>query len=369
MSILQCFAEGFKRVRRAPAVIFWIYFAIVLLTFPLTGAMREILKSSIGSSLIHETLQRGFDLDWYGEFESRASGLAGTFGPRVVGILAVLDNFERLMNGEILEMNWSVLLPGVLFLLTWVFFGGGIISRYSSPERPLSRSDFFGTSASYFFRFLQLLIISVLAYKAVFRWIADPLHKWVERATLDVTAERTVMLYSMSVYLFVGLLMILISMVLDYAKIAIVIEARRNVLLALFRGMKFVGQNPLRTLGLYLLLVAAGLILVLGYALIAPGPSQSNMFTVLVALAGTQAFLLARIVLKLWFLAGQTTMFQDLAGSREQLAATHPVGPAGVPGPLDIAPGIQAPNLHADFQKIEALAPSRLALQRNIHDR
>ncbi len=327
MGVLQCLGGGLKRVARAPAVILWIYFAIVLLAFPLTGAIFEILKSSIGSSLFHETLRQGFDLDWYGEFESRSSGLAGTFGPRVVGILPVLDNFERLMNGDLLNMNWSVLLAGILFLVTWAFFGGGIISRYTSPDQPVSRSDFFGASASYFFRFLQLLVISVLAYKAMFRWIAGPLHKWVERATLDATVERSVMLYSLSAYLLVGLIMILIGMVLDYAKIALVIEERRNVLLALIRAARFVGQNPGRTLGLYVLLVAAGLILFLGYAVIAPGPNQSNIATVFVALAVTQAFILARIILKLWFLASQTTMFQavDLRGSATQEAFCSPL--------------------------------------------
>jgi hypothetical protein len=65
-------------------------------------------------------------------------------------------------------------------------------------------------------------------------------------------------------------------------------------------------------MGLYLLLIMVGVILFGIYGLLAPGPNQANDFTLIVAFIGGQVFLSARLILKLWFLASQTVLFQSV---------------------------------------------------------
>lgn len=310
MSVLKNFATGIGRVLKSPALILWVYSAGVLLALPLAHYLRGVLHGSFGASLVNENMRAGFDLSWYGEFSAGITGLGATFGPWVTGILPVLSNLQMLLDGQALRNSGSILLAGGTLLLLWTFFAGGILDRYANPDAPRARARFFFHCGEYFFPFLRLLVISLALYWAVFRWVANPLHGWVERATRDVTAERTVLLCTFAVYALTALLLALSAMVLDYARIAIVVEYRRSALFAFLRGVRFVLGNPLITSGLFLLLVLVGFVLLMGYAAVAPGPGQTTWGAVLAAFLVGQAFILARIVLKLWFLAAQTALFQ-----------------------------------------------------------
>jgi hypothetical protein len=311
MSPANSFTAGLKRVFHTPALACWIYLALIVLAFPLTAVMRNILRESIGSSLVHQNLRQGFDLDWYGEFAAGHSGMAKTFGPSVVGILPMLGNLEKLLDGMILETDGTLLAAGALFLLVWAFFGGGIIRRYARPDEPFERSVLFANSARYCFRFLRLLVISVVVYLALARWLAGPLFSWVERMTRDVTVEKTAMLYTALAYAIFVLILIFVSMALDYAKIAMVTENRKSALLALLRGFGFILSHPFRCSGLYLALLLVGGLWLFAYDWIAPGPNQSSYSGVLLIFAAGQVFLVGRLVLKLWFLAGQTLLYQS----------------------------------------------------------
>ncbi len=314
MSILHSFREGGRRVWAARGLAGWLYLASLVASLPLALALAMILRRSLGASLVADNLREGFDLAWHGEFAFRETGLADSFGPWVTGMLPVVENLEGLLDGEPPTGDWTLLLAGLVFLLVWAFFGGGIVDRYASPEETHSRGRLFAKSGEYFFRFVRLLVISALFYAAVFRWVGQPLHRRVEEWTRDVTSEQTVLLLTMVVYLVVGVLLVLISLAADYGKIALVVEHRRSALLAFLRGLRFVFSHPGKTSGLYALLLAVGLGLVALYAGVAPGPGQRVWWTVLVAFLVGQVYVLARIGLKLWFLSSQTVLFQSAEG-------------------------------------------------------
>ncbi len=312
MRATKCITEGLRRVFRTPSLIFWLYLALTLLAFPLSAAMRNVLRGAIGGSLVQQNLRQGFDLDWYGEYAAKHRGFAGTFGPGVVGVLPMIGNLEKLADGMLLESDGTVLAAGVLFLLVWAFFGGGIIYRYAKPEETFSRSILFAESARYFCRFVRLLILSLAFYWGVARWTAGKLFQWMEEATRDVTVEKTVIFYTALIYAAILLVLFVIGMALDYARIAMVAENRRSALLALVRGFRFVLSNPIKCSGVYLALLLAGGIWMAAYGLIAPGPTQSTTLAVLLTFGLSQVFLLGRLVLKLWFLSGQTLLFGSL---------------------------------------------------------
>jgi hypothetical protein len=310
MNPANSFTAGLRRVIRTPALACWIYLALIVLAFPLTAVMRNVLRESIGSSLVHQSLRQGFDLDWFGEFAAGHSGLAKTFGPGVVGILPMLGNLEKLLDGFVMKTDGTILTAGIFFLLVWAFFGGGVIRRYARPEEPFDRYVLFANSARYFFRFLRLLVLSVAVYLAAARWLAAPLFSWVERTTRDVTVEKTAMLYTVLVYAVFALVLIFVSMGLDYARIAVVTDERKSALLAFVRGVGFILSRPVRCGGLYLALLTVGALWLFAYGTIAPGPNQSTYSGVILTFAAAQIFLMGRLILKLWFLASQTLLYR-----------------------------------------------------------
>ena len=309
-TIPAAFFSGFRRVLFTPSLVIWVYLACLLVALPLTFSMGQTLRNSIGASLVEEEMRRGFDVGWWGEFDFYNHGLADTFGPWVVGHLLPVGHLERLLDGEIFKMNPGVTLTGVLFLCLLAFLTGGILERYARPHERHSRSRLFSSGSRYFFRLLRLLLISVGMYWLLFRYAWDPIQDWLEWATRDITAERTVMVYTLLVYALIGATLMALGMVFDYARVAMVAEKRRSAFLALGRSLGFVATRPLACVGLYLCLFAVS-VLVLGlYVVVAPGPNQGTVLTIFLAFLVSQAYIAARIATRLWFLASQMDMFQ-----------------------------------------------------------
>jgi hypothetical protein len=300
-------------MRRAPLLIFGLYLFNLVIAVPLALAMRSILMQSLGASLDADSMLRGFDLLWHETFAAAHRGqLADTFGPGVTGPLPILANLERLFEGNLLTPNPFLALPAVLYLFAWAFFAGGILDRYAHPEAPHLRVRFFSHCAEFFPAFTQLLLLAIFCYWAIFRFIAAPLHRWVENATLQVTVERTVLAAHLAVYLFTALLLMLVTLVLDYARVSCVVARRRTALAGLTTAVRFLLRHPLRTSGLYLALAVITGILLWLYARFAPGALQSTPGTILAAFLFGQLFIVARIVVKLWNYASPAVLMQAL---------------------------------------------------------
>ncbi len=300
---------GLRLVLHTPSLLAWVYFTTLVVALPLALAMKHLLQGSFEGSLVEDGLRQGFDLSWYGEFAAGSSGLGKTFGPWVVGILPVLSNLERLLDGKLHQVDPTVVGAGILMVLAWSLLLGGILSRFAHEEEPHSRAGFLAQGGLFFWRFLRLAVISGLIYWGIFRGIGQPLHGWIETATRDTTVERTVLIYTVLAYALVGLLFLVMQLVLDYARISLVVEERRSVLLALLRALGFVKHHHRAVLGLYLLLAAAALLWFLAYSWLAPGANQSTWTAVLLAFSLGQIYLVGRWILKLWFLASQTRLF------------------------------------------------------------
>jgi hypothetical protein len=115
-------------------------------------------------------------------------------------------------------------------------------------------------------------------------------------------------------------------MVFDYTKVRMVVEDRRSAFGALMAALRFIARNPGRTFALYAL---NGLVFVALFALwmvVAPGAGGAGASIWLVFVAG-QMYLLARLLLKLHFLASQTALFQKSLAHAAYTAAPEPAWP------------------------------------------
>jgi hypothetical protein len=316
VKILHCFASGLRRMVRCPSLALWLYAASLVLAVPLAFLMRGILRDAIGASLVHQALRSGFDLDWFSQFRFSHSGIADTFGPGVVGFLPVLANFDRLLSGTVMELDWGALAAALMFLVAWAFFGGGIVARFGRSDEPYTRSNFFSVCGEFFPPFLRLMVITVAVYAAFVAWVMMPAARWIEKATRDVTREGTVILCFAALYAVSAAFLVIVGLVSDYAKVSMVLERRRSAVLAIGRACRLAAGNAGRTVGLYLLLAGAGIAGMAAFALVAPGPGQAGPFSLAFAFLVGQVFLWCRIGMKLWFLASQTEMYRAIRDER-----------------------------------------------------
>ena len=122
-----------------------------------------------------------------------------------------------------------------------------------------------------------------------------------------------------------GVLLVIVNVIFDYAKIRIVVEDRRSALGALSAAMRFVWRQRGRVAGLYALNGVAFLGLVAIWAAIDPGAGGS--LTLWIGFVAGQLYLLGRLALKLQFLASETALFQSCLAHASYTAAPLPTWP------------------------------------------
>lgn len=321
MSVIQAMLTGFRRATRSPVILLWLWLLNLGVAAPVALLVAGAIKSEIRSSRVDEKLLDGFDMEWFGEYESRTRGTARTFTPTLTGAGAFYDNFENWLGGGF-PVTVEIALAGTLHVLIWALMLGGVIDRYARAQvRPTLRR-FFANGARFFFRFVRLTLISGALYVLVYL-LSRRLFKGLDEWTRETTSELVVFYYSLVVWGLVAFLLTLIHMSFGYAKIATVIEDRRSMFVAALRGIGFVLFHPLKTIGLYYGLLLVSVFLLALYSVVAPGVDQSTIPSIVVAFGVAQLFLLAKLLLRLTFIAGQTALYQEYAPRQTDAVVTE----------------------------------------------
>lgn len=306
---IQAIGIGLGRALRSPLILVALWLIGLAASVPATWILVNGIEDSIGASRFHESMTSGFDATWYEEYGASAKGLNETFDPSLVGAGAFFDNLERWLTGSLFTANPALLVTAGVFALIWLFLLGGVIDRYAQPGRLLDFSRFFRACGLYFVRFVRLTALSAVLYYLVYRLLRVTLER-IETLTQESTTESTVIAYCLLAWGFVALLLTLIHLCFGFARVAIVIEERKSVLLGSVRGFGFVLFHPGKAITLYYgMLLLSGLLLGV-YALIAPGSAQATPRTILVAFLIAQCFLLARLLLRLGLIAGEVALFR-----------------------------------------------------------
>ena len=81
------------------------------------------------------------------------------------------------------------------------------------------------------------------------------------------------------------------------------------MLRAMLFGLRFALRHPLGTGGLVVFLTLVSVVLLIAYAAVAPVAGPSTYVGVFLAFAGAQAYLIAKVFLRLWLLAGQGSLY------------------------------------------------------------
>ncbi len=329
MTVLQAISRGFSLALGAPKLVLLLWLATIAAALPAALLVGDALADSFATSLVAERMRQGFDMDWYGEFENRARGIEATFTPTLAGAGVVYDNLEGWWSGRMFAGRGEVRPPaagqsgtgqpegefpgllglGVAFALLWAFLLGGVLERQARPGEPFTFERFAAGGGRYFFRFLRLALLSAGLYFLVYL-LGRRLYRAVQEATLDVTEERTILLWILLAAGLVAFLLHLVRMVFDYAKIATVVDDRRSVLGSLGAAGRTVLRHPFKTCGVYLGFGLVATALLVLYASLAPGAGPASFPGIVFALLLGQAYLGLRLFLRLGLLGGQLSLYR-----------------------------------------------------------
>jgi len=312
MTWINALVNGFARLARAWKMVLLLWLVNVALAAPFAVALASDLDASLGKSRVHESLLEGFDMGWQGELQEDASGIVSTFGPELLRGGAFFENLERWWKGDLLSLPPLLVGAGLVYAVIWAFLLGGVIERLGAGPHGAGApgaAGFFGACGRSFFRFLRLALLSGVLYYLVYR-LARAGFGWLSDSMRDVTVERTALAWTFVGLAVIVLLLTVIRVVFDYAKIAVVTEGRRSALGAAWRGLSFVGSRPVGTLLLYGVVTFGGLLLLALYAAIAPGPGQGTWLGVILAFLVGQLALASKLALRLGLLGSETAYFR-----------------------------------------------------------
>jgi len=207
-----------------------------------------------------------------------------------------------------------------LYYLASLFLKGGVLfalkeSMQSNPEEKKERfaSLFFRGAGRFFGRFFRLMIYDLILWAGFI--LVNVIFHFIAGVLTDQGANEkmiVVMFWArVAVFLF---FYFFVLMVLDYARIKIVLENSRNVFKNMFWALGFVLKKLSRTLALYFILVFTGVLLAAVYWLIDSLIPRQIMIMVLLAFLLGQIFVFARSWLIVAFQAAQMRFYV----SREQ---------------------------------------------------
>lgn len=338
-TLIRALRAGLSRAATAPTLIALLWVVNLAAAVPLAVSLAGSIHDSVDGRPVQARLASGWAPEWYaetfGEGGSVGSGPLRTFGPAVVGAGAFLKNLEGWWSGRVLTPGftggWGLLAAAVGYALLWALLLGGVIDhvagRSGAGRRGLSLGRFLAAGGRTFFRFVRLAVLSGVLYLLLFLG-ARRAFGLMEEAARDVTTERTVLLWAACGAALLVVLLSMVRVVFDYAKIAVVTEDRRSALGAARAGLRFVASHPVRTLGLFWIFTGAGLALLWLYGALAPTAGPGTWLGVVLAFLFGQLALVVRLGLRVAVLGGGAALYAPSAGA---VGGSAPERPAPAP--------------------------------------
>jgi hypothetical protein len=298
----------------------WGLVVMVLLTnlaFALVAAVPLAfqLESELRNRGASSAMMYGFDFDWWSHWSERQQGPETALGPELLGTGFALKNTELLLKGWLPAGLFArgddrpavdplILGLGLGYLVLQAFLTGGILSVFRRPRGGWSVRGLLHGCGFYFGRMLRLSLLALAAAGIVFALNA-PFARFVDGLAREAVSGRTALLLTLGRHALLLLALLLVHMVFSHARVLMVREERLSALLATVSSLGLCARRLAPAAGQYLSLGALAGLLVLLLGLADSWLTVIGYRSQLVALVLFEAFVAARIALRLWLLASQ----------------------------------------------------------------
>lgn len=266
-------------------MLLYLWLANFLFSLIILTPFYFLISNDFSRSMMQDQMVKGFELLWLGDLVYKYQNIF----PAIFG--------------------W-MLVPGIFFLLLYIFLNGGIIGRICAlQEEKINLGNFFADCGKYFLRFLRVFLISILAYIIVFGIGARVISALFSLWTKGASSEWPLLVSSNLKLLVFILLFSIARMFFDYVKISLVVEKSRKTVKATISTLPFIGRNFFKA---WLLYLGVGLIAVLfglfflGIAKLMP---RASLILVFIFFLIEQLYILSRMWTKILFFSTEYHFF------------------------------------------------------------
>lgn len=319
--MLTSLASGFRSLRRNPGLVLLVLLTNLALALVLAAPLALQLESDLAHRGASSRMMYSFDFDWWAEWSPQQEGPAAALSPDILGTGFAFRNLELLLRGvlpaglfargERLSLDPTILGVGALYWLLQVFLTGGIIGVFRAPQGGFSVRGLVHGSGFYFGRILRVSLLALAAAGAVFALNA-PFARWVDGLAGEAVSGRSASALVLGRHALLLVALLLLHMVSSHAKVLVVREERLSAALAFLSSLGFCARRFRAAFGQYLAFAGASLLLLALFGVLDGGLVVVGYKTQLVALVVFEAFVAARIALRLSLLASQVELQQAL---------------------------------------------------------
>ncbi len=319
--MLGSLRDGFRSLR-----LNWGLVVVVLVTNLALAALVAVpLAFMLEAELEHKgaasAMMYGFDYDWWSSWSERQQGPEAALAPDLLGTGFALKNLDMLLNGWLPGGLFASGKPpvdplllglGIVYMLVQAFLTGGFIGVFRRPRGGWTVRGLVHGGGFYFGRMVRLGLLWLAAAWLLFALYA-PLARFVDRLAREAVSERTALSLTLGRYALLLAGLILLHMLFSHARVLVVREERLSVLVATLQSLGFCLRRFWSALGQYAMAAAASALLLALFALLDSGLVVIGFRTQLLALVLFEAFVAARIAIRLWLVASQLELQQASA--------------------------------------------------------
>jgi hypothetical protein len=332
--MLYALVEGWRLLRRSfglAVLLLVVNLATALvLAAPLAGGLRRDLHQKQAS----QSMMYGFDYSWWSQWSDAQSGWPATFGPEIFGVGFAFRNLDLLLKGA---LPANLLAPGggpgdgaspgaggaavpdpvilglgLVYLLVQTFLAGGILSTLRGGQGTWTVRGLLHGAGFYFGRFFRVALVALAVAWVVFR-LNGPFARWADGQARESVSETTAMAWLLGRHALLLLALLFVNLVSGYAKAIVVVEERSSAILAFLSALSFCARSFGRTFGHYVAVALLGVLLLGFWRLLDGAYTTTGYKTQLLTFALFQAFMLARVGLRVMRMGGQLALYRRLA--------------------------------------------------------
>jgi hypothetical protein len=281
ISIFTAFKNGLLNAWNERKMLFWLYGFNFIFAYLLTLPIVMMLSNALEGTTAAENVLEAFDLTI---------------------LHTIIAEY-----GSGLTISRLLITIGLFYFVLNIFFAGGVLELFVEEKR-FQLSDFFSGCVEYFNRFLKLFLILLLFLVGVFivnLLLSDLSGLLTESAA---TEHAGILLFVLRMVIVVFLLA-LTNMIFDYAKIMIVVNDYYDMIKTVKLTLLFVMMSLFKTVGLYVLFFLTAVMIGCIYLFIASLIDISNGIMVFIFFILSQIYMLAKILIRISFFAGQYSFY------------------------------------------------------------
>jgi hypothetical protein len=237
--------QGLRLARRSRSAVWFLFAANLLLAIVAGWPIYHGILNFTSHSLMSRKMLTGFSFDWFTDFAFNSPG--------------ALEQYAQF-----------IMVMGLIALPLNAILAGGVLGRFQRQQERFRLGTFFRDCGRYAWRMLWLMVIALVGYWAVFRFLHAGLARIVDQATLYWMNDRSAYVVHLGVGLLVLLSLAFVNLVIDFAQVRIVFGEGSGFVEAFLASLGFcIGRLP-KAIVVYAIPSLCGLALLGIYRLVTP---------------------------------------------------------------------------------------------------